>query len=84
MNLNMKKDSNEHPKLFEYRIKYNAGAGHAELNNYHYYNAESAEKALNFHLSMIEKHGLEMQTLSVEKYNSYSDLWEDESYVINQ
>ena len=70
-------------KLYEYRIKYNAGADHAILNNYHYYNAESAEHALYFHNAMIEKHKLSMQTLSVEKYNPYSNQWEDESDILS-
>lgn len=71
------------PKLFEYRIKYNIGAYHAEMDNYHYYNALNAEEALNFHFKMIEKNHLEMQTISVEKYNPYADRWEDESEIIN-
>lgn len=80
----MKKENTEKSKLFEYRIKYNAGAYHSMQDNYHYYNAECAESALEFHLSMIEKHDLIVQTLAVEKYNPYSDKWEDESYVLNQ
>jgi len=74
------KKSNQ-PKLFEFRIKYNAGAGHAAQDSYHYYNAENAEQALDFHNSMAKKHNLRMQTLSVEKYNPYSDSWEDESVI---
>lgn len=77
------KKTNE-PRLFEYRIKYNAEAFHVELDNYHYYNATDAEHALSFHKAMIKKHDLTMQTLSVEKYNPYSQKWEDESYVLNQ
>lgn len=80
----MMKEKSKEPKLFEYRIKYNAGAEHSQLDNYHYYNATDAEKALDFHLLMIEKHQLNMQTLAVEKYNPYSKKWEDESAVINQ
>lgn len=73
----------DEPKLFEYRIKYNAGAGHSALDSYHYYNATDAEHALEFHYAMIEKHKLRMQTLSVEKYNPYSDNWEDESNLVD-
>lgn len=80
----MKKENTDKSKLFEYRIKYNAGAYHSMQNNYHYYNAKCAESALEFHLSMIEKHDLIVQTLAVEKYNPYSHKWEDESYVLNQ
>ena len=75
------KKSNE-PKLFEYRIKYNAGAGHAAQDSYHYYNAQNAEQAFNFHNSMVKKHNLRMQTLSIEKYNPYSDSWEDRSVIL--
>lgn len=82
MNLNMKK-TNE-PKLFEYRIKYNAEAVHVELDNYHYYNAPDAQTALDFHNAMIKKNDLAMQTLSVEKYNRYAQRWEDESDVLNR
>ena len=71
------------PRLFEFRIKYNIGAYHSEMDNYHYYNAFSAEEALDFHLKMIEKNHLEMQTISIEKYNPYADRWEDESEIIN-
>lgn len=74
----------DEPKLFEYRIKYNAEASHVELDNYHYYNAPDAQSALDFHTAMIQKHNLTMQTISVEKYNPYSRRWEDESAVLNQ
>ena len=84
MSSNMKKENTDNPKLFEYRIKYNAGQYHSMQNNYHYYNAESAEDALDFHLAMLEKHELQVQTLSIEKYNPYSDKWEDESTILNQ
>lgn len=70
------------PKLYEYRIKYNAGADHAFHDSYHYYNAENAEQALDFHFSMVEKHELQMQTLSLEKFNPYSEQWEDESEIL--
>ncbi len=52
-NSNMKKVSLA--KLFEFRIKYNAGAEHVELDNYHYYNAPDAKTALSFHYEMMEK-----------------------------
>lgn len=77
----MKKTSE--PRLFEYRIKYNAEADHVELDNYHYYNAPDAQTALEFHNAMIEKHHIAMQTLSIEKYNPYSRLWEDKSDILN-
>lgn len=75
-------DKSKEPKLSEYRIKYNAGADHAEIDSYHYYNAKTSEEALDFHFSMIQKHNLEMQTISLEKYNPYSKEWEDESEIL--
>lgn len=70
------------PKLFEFRIKYNAGAGHAAQDSYHYYNAETAAQALSFHNAMVKKNRLRMQTLSVEKFNPYAESWEDESSIL--
>ena len=73
----------EAPKLFEFRIKYNAEAAHSALDSYHYYSAESAEDALSFHTSMMKKRKFKSQTLSIEKKNPYSDKWEDQSYILN-
>lgn len=72
------------PKLFEFRVKYNAGAGHSAVDSYHYYFTEDAQQALEYHESMMKKRGYRSQTLSVEKKNPYSNKWEDESEVINQ
>lgn len=77
------KKTNE-PKLFEYRIKYNAGLEHVMLDNYHYYNAPDAQTALNFHYEVLDKKNIIVQTLSVEKYNPYSMKWEDKSDILNQ
>ena len=33
--------------LYNFRIQYNAGADCAQVNNYHYYSAETAEQAEN-------------------------------------
>jgi hypothetical protein len=74
----MKKQSTNN-KLFEYRIKYNVGKDVAAINNYHYYMAESAQQALSFHdFSLKHKHVC-AQNLSIERYNPYSDKWENES-----
>lgn len=67
------------PRLFEYRIKYNAESAHSAIDNYHYYNAFNAPQALCFHESMLEKNNLILQTLSIEKFNPYSNKWEDKS-----
>lgn len=70
-------------KIFEFRIKYNAEKEHSALNNYHYYNAFTPEEALSFHMAMLKKNNLTMQTLSVEKFNPYSKEWEDCSNVLS-
>ncbi|NDG53545.1 MAG: hypothetical protein EBY39_11070 [Flavobacteriia bacterium] len=72
------------PRLFEYRIKYNAGAEHSELDSYHYYTAENASQALDYHNVMMQKHGFDCQTVSIERKNPFSLRWEDESEVLNQ
>ena len=59
----------------EYRIKYNAGAYHSDVDNYHYYMADSAIQALKFHdLRRLAKK-LNFDTISVEKYCRYSEKW---------
>lgn len=80
----MSNNLNAPNRLFEFRIKYNVGSYHSEMDNYHYYNAYNSSQALAFHMEMIKKNKLEMQTLSVEKYNPYSQRWEDESECLNQ
>ena len=71
------------PKLYEYRIRFNAGEGHSATDSYHYYQAETAEQALNFHESMMLKKKLKSQTVSVEMKDPYASKWEDHSYVIH-
>ena len=79
----MKKVSQE-PKLFLYRVKYNAGEGHSAQDNFHYYNAIDAEQALDFHLSMMNRKRVKGQIISVEKKNPYSYKWEDKSNTIKR
>ena len=78
----MKKMSED--RLFDFRIKYNAEATHSALDSYHYYNAYNANQALKFHEAMVKKKRLKMQTISVEKYNPYSQKWESEISDENQ
>lgn len=63
-------------RLFDFRIKYNAGSIHSAVDNYHYFNAYTSKQALYFHEQMVAKKNLEMQTISVEKFNPYSKKWE--------
>ena len=62
-----KKKKYSSPKLHEYRIRYNAGAGHSAQDSYHYYQAESAEQALSFHNTMMEKKNLLLEVQVVLK-----------------
>lgn len=78
------KKTSSRPRLYEYRIKYNAEERHVHIDNYHYYIAETAIQALDYHNSMIERKKIKMQTLSIEKYNPFSLAWEDESQIIHQ
>jgi len=80
----MKKQKNKEPKIFQYRIKYNAESSESAINNYHYFLANSPKEALDFHLTMARSKMIEMQTLSIEEYNSYADRWEDRSSILNQ
>ena len=62
-----------------YRIAYNAGEDQSAINNYFYYNAVSAEQAVSFHQSMLERKKATGQIISVERHNPYSQKWEDET-----
>ena len=68
-------------RQYEYRIKYQ----HASdvVTNYHYYMCESASQALEFQNEMIEHHNWNLKLLSVERKNPWSNIWEDESDVLN-
>ena len=65
------------PKLFEFRIKYNAGADHSATDSFHYYNAENAQQAIEYHESMMKKRGYRSQFISIEKKNPYANKWEE-------
>jgi len=71
------------PRVYEYRILYNAGANKSALNNYHYFMAHSAEEALQFHYAMLVKKSLKAQTFSIEKKNPFNNKWEDKSDIID-
>ena len=68
------------PRLYEYRIKYNATANALTNDNYHYFMSTSAEKAFNDHLTMLKNKGLVAQDISIEKFNPYSNKWEDKVF----
>ena len=71
-------------KLFEYRIKYNAGQEHSAIDNYHYYMAETASQAFRYHIETIKHKHTCVQNISIEKYNPYAQRWEDRSEAINE
>lgn len=70
--------------MLEFRIRYNAEKSHSEVDNYHYYMADSAIQALDFHNKMIKRKRIQMQTISVERYCKYSEKWFDESEVLKE
>lgn len=76
-------NKNSASKLYEYRIRYNAGKEHSFLDNFHYYMAENAKQAFSFHDKTMTKKRLVHQDISIEKYNPYSERWEDESFILN-
>ena len=76
-------DSNPN-RLFEYRIRYNAGSEHSAMDNYHYYMAVTPDQALDFHIQMVDKKHRVVQNVSVERYNPWSLQWEDNSEVLNR
>ena len=71
-------------RLFEYRIKYNAGAEHCVIDNYRYYMAESSTQALEFHMCSIKMKQHTVQNVSVERFNPWNKRWEDKSEVLDQ
>ena len=72
------------PKLFEFRIKYNAGAGHSAQDSYHYYNAEDAQQALEYHELMMNRRGYRSQFISIEKKNPYANRWEGVTFGLDE
>jgi hypothetical protein len=75
-------DKSKQARLYEYRIKYNAGIGHAAFDNYHYYMAETAEQAFEYHLEALRRHHTQCQSLCVEQRNPWANRWEDMSETI--
>lgn len=73
----------EKSRLFEFRIKYNAGPEHSAMDNYHYYMAETAELAYDFHLIAMRTKGKTCQNVSVDRFNPWSEKWEDVSEVLD-
>ena len=71
---------NNEPRLYEFRIKYNAHKEHSEIDNFHYYMAKNAQEAYGFHLYSLEHNHLEAQSISVERKNPWTGMWEKEDY----
>lgn len=72
-------------RVWEYRIRYNAGVDHSALDSYHYYNAENAHDAYEYELEMMRHRGEEYQIISVERKCPYRRTWldETESAILN-
>ncbi len=77
----MKTKKYKEDKLFEYRVRYNASQDHVAQDNYHYFMAKSAKEALEAHKSMLLKRKLCTQDISIEKFNPYSQKWEDKLFI---
>ena len=50
-----KKKKYSSPRLYEYRVRYNPGSENSVNDSYHYFQAETAEQALEYHESMMSK-----------------------------
>lgn len=70
-------------RLYEFRIKFNAGKDTAAFDSYHYYMAETAEQAYQYHLNAMERRHRVASHLSVERRNPWSYRWEDASEVLD-
>lgn len=66
-------------KIWEYRIKYNAGRFHSAVNSYHYFNATTAHEAYIFETEMRKHRHQNYQIISIERKCPYSNLWIDET-----
>lgn len=66
-------------RIWEYRIKYNPGRGHAAVNSYHYFNATTAHEAYIFETEMRKHRDQHYQIISIERKCPYSNLWIDET-----
>jgi hypothetical protein len=42
--------------------------------------SKNAEEAFDYHLTMLKNKGLITQDISIEKFNPYSNKWEDETF----
>ena len=73
-------------KIWEYRIEYrhrdSEGADSLGSISYHYYSAESADEAFNYHKFMVEKKSWDVDILKVERSCPYSNKWVDETDLI--
>ena len=72
-------ESHTMERLWEYRIRYNPGRGHAAVDNYHYFNATSAHEAYLFEMEMREHRDQDYQIISIERRCPYSNSWIDET-----
>lgn len=80
----MKSETSNQNRLFEFRIRYNAEEQHCAMDNYNYFMAETCDQALDFHLTMIQARHHAVQNISVERFNPWSERWEDQSEVLNR
>jgi len=74
-------------QIWEYRIEYRhrdeEGADSLGSTSFHYYNAESASEAFEYHQFTISKKSWDVNILKVERRCPYADKWIDETDLIN-
>lgn len=74
---------NKPPRLYEFRITYNAGSDISAHDSFHYYMAETAEQAFKFHIETMIRYHANAQHKRVERRNPWNNKWEDVSEVLN-
>lgn len=71
------KNDDKKIKLNQYRVLYNAGEERSVLDSYHYFTAETAEQALEYHYHMMKKHNYTSQVVSVDQKDPYAPMHTD-------
>lgn len=66
-------------RLYEFRVRYNAESTHCAFDNFHYYMAEDAGQAYSYHTDSMKKKHSPSQDISIERFNPYSERWENET-----
>lgn len=71
-------------RLFEFRIRYNVGRRGSALDSFHYYMAESAWDAFEYHVAAMKRADRPSESIQVEMFNPWAERWEDKSEVLDR